>query len=159
VLEELGADNFDIILASDTDELIDEGVFQKAIDILAKADVPLINVNQKAYAYRLNLRGTYSAGPKICRYAHYKHMDLSIPRGENGYMVHGGWHFSYMTDPDGVLYKCRSFSHADEQHDVHNSEEAVAKVMRGLVSHKEEIDDSFPKYLREHPEKFSHLLA
>ncbi|WP_130836104.1 glycosyl transferase GT17 family protein [Lachnoclostridium sp. Marseille-P6806] len=82
----------------------------------------------------------------------------------------GGWHFSYMgggkdqSVEDRVRYKIRSAAHQN-----YNNRRTLFEVGSNLRSKKDilgrdselvvsVIDDSYPRYLREHIDRFSYLL-
>jgi beta-1,4-mannosyl-glycoprotein beta-1,4-N-acetylglucosaminyltransferase len=79
----------------------------------------------------------------------------------------GGWHFTWMGGVDRIRLKLAAYAHQDLNQPQYNNAEVIADHLnRGLImwADQEEplefvaLDDSFPQYLRERPEKFSHLL-
>lgn len=76
----------------------------------------------------------------------------------------GGWHFTYMADEAGILKKLSQFSH-----DEYDTETGHAKVLGARKDLKSFVTGEsmkrvdiasgyFPKYLKEHQDKFQHLI-
>jgi beta-1,4-mannosyl-glycoprotein beta-1,4-N-acetylglucosaminyltransferase len=82
----------------------------------------------------------------------------------SGYKVipNGGWHFSSMGGVERIQEKVRAFSHQELNHPNFIATSRVTEVLaRGKsVFHPAEVfkvtalDESYPRYVREHPERF-----
>lgn len=116
-------------------------------------------------------------GSKMCRYQLIREQGLKLgelrfpERKEIGIRVEdGGWHFGYMGGhgeadvKKRVAQKVRSAAHQE-----YNSRSVLSEVEDKIKDGKDifdrqaefvkvEIDDSFPLYLREHQEEYSHLI-
>lgn len=84
---------------------------------------------------------------------------------QSGYKIveNGGWHFTSMGGVERILDKIKSFSHQEFNHtdflDPHHVSDAINQG-KALFDQSEKLkfvalDDSYPRYLLEHPEKFS----
>jgi beta-1,4-mannosyl-glycoprotein beta-1,4-N-acetylglucosaminyltransferase len=78
-----------------------------------------------------------------------------------------GWHFTYLGGVDRIREKVAAYCHQENNQPQFTAPEYIAERInagRTLFGEKNEtmefvaLDDSFPRYLREHPEKFSHLI-
>ena len=73
----------------------------------------------------------------------------------------GGWHFSYLQDPESLLKKIKSFSHGEFNKPEFTSKEKIVekiKMQKNIFNlpynyKKVEIDDTFPKYIINNKEK------
>lgn len=78
----------------------------------------------------------------------------------------GGWHFSYLGGVDSLITKIESFSHAEVNRDEWKNRENISAAIRdGRDIFRRDyqfqfvpLDESFPAYLREHPERFGPLI-
>ena len=76
---------------------------------------------------------------------------------------HGGWHFTSMGGVARIQEKLRSFAHQEYNRPEILAEDYIAGVLAGgksLLHPNEELkfgplDDSYPRYLLAHPEKYS----
>ena len=74
----------------------------------------------------------------------------------------GGWHFSFLKDPNSIRKKIISYSHQEyNTSDFTNIENIKKKISSGedlfqrkIRYEKIDIDDSFPKYIVNNKEKF-----
>jgi len=114
-------------------------------------------------------------GTKVCRYSvldNYTTEELrNKEQKEIGVRVpNGGWHFSYMggdknqSTADRVRYKIKSAAHQE-----YNNRRTLWSVGKNIRNHQDilgrdakieiaEIDESYPKYLRDHLDEYKHLL-
>ena len=125
--------------------------------------------HQRPSAYYLNMiRDTPGAATRMVRYA-----DLGKPRDLRRWggvpIPNGGWHFSCLGDVAAMQEKIRSFAHQEyntpecldpatiarqiEQGELIFAPSAGPGLFRAVP-----LDDTFPAYLREHPDRFAHLL-
>jgi beta-1,4-mannosyl-glycoprotein beta-1,4-N-acetylglucosaminyltransferase len=78
------------------------------------------------------------------------------------YLADGGWHFSWMMTPEQMIKKIESYAHTEHDHPDIKSVESIRSAIqngndifgKGERFRLVEIDDSFPRYLREHFEQF-----
>jgi beta-1,4-mannosyl-glycoprotein beta-1,4-N-acetylglucosaminyltransferase len=66
----------------------------------------------------------------------------------------GGWHFSYLGGAERVVQKLSSFAHIE----LATSEHMMKTITELNASSFREIDETFPRYIRENPERFAHLI-
>jgi hypothetical protein len=122
---------------------------------------------QQQYIHFLNARTpTISLGTRMLR---YRDFTCAEEMRYSGYKTvkDAGWHFTWMGGVDRIRLKLASYAHQDLNQPQYNNPEVIADHLnRGLImwADQEEplefvaLDDSFPQYLRQQPEKFSHLL-
>jgi len=167
ILNEINAGDDDIILSSDLDEILDENSFRTcALKINGEKcpiyHIPVAKVKQKHRYYKLNLLSDdFGYGPRVMKYNFYKTSDPSILREYNAGFVacEGGWHFSYLSkDKNNVYKKIKSFSHAYQQDDILNEDQALQRVLN-LVKYKEDINSSYPKEILNNRHVYSDYIA
>jgi beta-1,4-mannosyl-glycoprotein beta-1,4-N-acetylglucosaminyltransferase len=122
---------------------------------------------QQQYVHFLNARTpTISLGTRMLR---YRDFTCAEEMRYSGYKTvkDAGWHFTWMGGVDRIRLKLAAYAHQDLNQPQYNNPEVIADHLnRGLImwADQEEplefvaLDDSFPQYLRQRPEKFSHLL-
>ena len=75
-------------------------------------------------------------------------------------IIEGGWHFSFLQEPEQILNKIKSFSHGEFNNNINVKiiEEKILKNKdifgRNITLKKIEIDSSYPSYILENKEKF-----
>lgn len=153
----------DIILFSDCDEIPNPDI------LLAVKEFDFENkfymFNQMTYYYYLNmLKETQWKGTRMGSYKHLKDYSYNELRGNPFINIHdGGWHFSFMGGPDKVKLKIQSYS-AQEM----NTERNISNIENNMNANIDpffrsmltqvKIDDTFPKYLLDNLDKFSHMI-
>ncbi len=162
----------DLIILSDVDEIPD----LNKLHLFNKKKKYAV-FSQKMFNYKINLLNETESnwhGSKIClkkdlkspqwlrnlKFKKYpfwridKIKDLQI-------IKNGGWHFSYLQDPESLLKKIKSFSHGEFNKPEFTSKEKIAekiKMQKNIFNlpynyKKVEIDDTFPKYIINNKEK------
>ncbi len=163
-LETLGAKDDDVVVISDADEIPS----YKAVNSY-NADIGLAALSMDLYYYYFNCLGGKQQWPaaKICL---YKHLKTHTPQGirESGYgdlINNGGWHFSYLGDVDSIVNKLESYSHTEfDTEEIKGRNRIEQKIKNGesLVNNNKftfiELDESFPQYIVENKDKYSHLI-
>ena len=80
-------------------------------------------------------------------------------------ITNGGWHFTYLGDEDHIRQKINSF--CDRHFDVPEVTENISKNLsegndvlnRSHIRYQRvNLDDSFPQYILNNQEKYSHLI-
>tara|TARA_Y100000590_G_scaffold443749_1_gene573572 strand:+ start:1228 stop:2049 length:822 start_codon:yes stop_codon:yes gene_type:complete len=168
----------DLILISDLDEIPD---LSKLESIKIKKYAIFF---QKIYKYKINLlseseypwqgtriiRKKFLKSPQWLRNKIYKrikfwqlHRHFTNPK----FIDNGGWHFSYIMSLEKIKHKIESFAHGEwnldkfknidhikkqieEKRDLYNSNRILKKV---------EIDQSFPRYIRDNISKFREFIV
>ena len=159
----------DLILISDSDEIPN----LKKLNLIKKK---YFAFSQKAFCYKLNLfnpaennwigtRGCeyrYLTSPQKLRFMKFKKYPIwRIDKVNLQLISDGGWHFSYLMDPEKISEKIMSFSHG-EDNTLENTE--LSKIREKLIrlnhptkNHKLEkvvIDKTYPEYIYKNEFKF-----
>ena len=67
----------------------------------------------------------------------------------------GGWHFSFLKDPEGISKKIRSYSHSEYNKLEFTNEKKIEERIknktdifdRNFIYEKVDLDETFPKYI------------
>jgi beta-1,4-mannosyl-glycoprotein beta-1,4-N-acetylglucosaminyltransferase len=155
----------DIILFSDLDEIPNPEVLKNIQELNLEENI--YSLQQNTYYYYLNvLKQKDWYGTKILSYKKLKDLSLNEVRGDQSLSVkldNGGWHFSFMGGKDMVEKKIKSYSARDLvkpkvlQSLEENIKNNVDPFFRGNLS-LVEIDDSYPQFIIDNQEKYSHLI-
>ena len=158
----------DVIIFSDIDEIPRPEAILKAVE------TPGIKaLEQRMFYYYVNMINYKS--PVWLRAKVLRKKEFLMPpkelRKNDTYTVieNGGWHFSYLGGVDRIVTKLESFSHQKFNKDYIKDK---TKIERYINSGKDilgrdpkefryrvvPLDESFPKYLLEHKEKFNTLI-
>ena len=167
----------DLIIISDVDEIPD----LNKLNYFDKKKYAVFS--QKKFDYKLNLLNETEGewlGSKICLKKYLKSpqwlRDLKfkkypfwrIDKIRNLQIIkNGGWHFSYLQNPDKIMKKIKSFSHGERNTPAfanqQNIEEKI-KMQKNIFdldfSYKKiEIDHTYPKYIIENKEKLKKWIV
>ena len=147
----------DFVMISDVDEIPHpEPVSQRCFG----------GYRQNMYNYYYNVRNTVEnwVGTVAATYADVlakTPQRLRDQRGQLSLVDNGGWHFSWIGDPDAAVEKLRAFAHAE--YDTPEIHSLLTQRMNSFVDfagRSEQkfmpvpVDERFPRYLREHLDKF-----
>tara|TARA_Y100001935_G_scaffold159342_1_gene131127 strand:- start:3220 stop:4005 length:786 start_codon:yes stop_codon:yes gene_type:complete len=162
-LNEVSDENY--IMISDVDEIPN-------IENLEKIDKFKFTVfEQKNFSYKLNLVNQTIPiwyGSKLCKKKYLKSPQwlrnqkvknfsfFKFYRIKWNIIKDGGWHFSFIMDPEGIQKKIKSFAHSEfnisEFTDIEKIKKRVNKNQdifgREQKYSKIEINDSFPSYIK-----------
>ncbi|MHB1696717.1 MAG: hypothetical protein ACYCSQ_01205 [bacterium] len=180
IMSSLSCNSDDVIIISDMDEI------PKADKILAYKDKPGIKIfKQRLYYFylnyenRININANCNGASAIWNgsiMTHYKNMTTPqalrvlintpypLPTQFNSinFIENGGWHFSSIGGMARFKNKIESFSHIEN---YNKSEEIYEYQKKGILYYNGTqlvcvpIDDSFPMYIRNNLDKFSHLIC
>lgn len=162
VLSELKINNNDIILISDCDEIPDIVHMRKNSHISITNKI--IGLNQKKYNYKINLLETTKWNYSFfCTYNNLPE-DLNKSRfGDKDIYIDCGWHFSYLGGEEKIIEKIKSFHHQE-----FNNEKSLENIMKcyerrvffvgNIQMKKVVVDDTFPRYIREHMDIYSKFI-
>ncbi len=160
----------DLIILSDSDEIPD---LEKLIEI--KKGKRFIAFSQKMFMYKLNLQNIEESnwiGSKIVKKKDLKSMqslrNLKFKNypfwrfdKKNMQIINGGWHFSFLQTPDQILKKIVSYSHGEFNTEDINEKKIEERILRnedifqrGNTLKKVELDETFPKFIRENQRDF-----
>ena len=169
------ADDNDLIILSDSDEIPDLSKIN-----LIKSKTKYVAFSQIMFMYKLNLKNLSEKnwiGSKISKKkditTFQKLRELKIKSypfwrfdKRNLQIIKGGWHFSFLQNPENIALKIKSFSHGEfnikELTDKKKIEMRVLNNQdifnRGYKFEKVKIDENFPKYIIDNKSKFSEWI-
>ena len=158
------ANENDLIILSDSDEIPD----LKKINQI-KSTTKFTAFSQKMFMYKLNSQNLNESnwiGSKIClkkylprpqKLRDLKFKDYPFWRidKKNLQIIKGGWHFSFLQNPNEIVEKIRSYSHGEFNTVENTNEDKIKKKIedgkdifnRGFDLKKINIDSSFPDYI------------
>lgn len=163
-LNELGANDEDIVIVSDADEIPSLKAIQSY-----KPEMGLTALIMDNFWYKFNcLTERQSWLPaRILTFAELKKSTPNEIRnsGYQSVIYNGGHHFSYLGDAETIVKKLESFSHKEfNTEQIKDKAEITRKINEGVplwgVGKFEfvAIDETFPKYLFENQEKYKTLI-
>ena len=167
----------DLIMISDIDE-IPNPLKIKEFNIKNKYACFL----QRNYQSKINLLNSTNnnwAGTKICKKKNLKSpqwlRNLKTKKkpfwkifSNNIQLINdGGWHFSFLKDPDSIKNKIISYAHQEYNKSEFTNIEQIQKRIangkdlfnRNIIYKKVNIDDTFPNYINENKEKFKKWIV
>ncbi len=162
----------DLIIMSDGDEIPNPEILEHASDWVS--DDTHFTFEQSCYAYWIN--NLYSDKWFGTRAATYKYVNNTtvddIREGTEdeskitgSIITNGGWHFTYLGNEDHIRQKINSF--CDRHFDVPEVTENISKNLEDgndvlnrthITYSRVDLDDSFPQYIIDNQEKYSHLI-
>lgn len=116
ILAELGAQDDDIVITGDVDEIPKAGIVSLYGD---RQDI--CSIEMPTYHYNLNTQlETPTVDPKICRYRDVKREGVNnIRYYHTAFPVHtfrnAGWHLSFMGGVEKVVDKLKAYAHYDDR--------------------------------------------
>jgi len=167
----------DLIILSDVDEIPD----LNKLNLFDKKNKYAV-FSQKMFNYKINLLNETENnwhGSKICLKKDFKtpqwirnlkfkkYPFWRIDKIRNLQIIeNGGWHFSYLQNPENILKKIKSFAHGEfNKENFANLESIKEKINmgkdifdRGISYKKIQIDNSFPKYIVDNKEKLKEWI-
>ena len=147
----------DMIILSDVDEIVRK---EKILPLIEKARLSPIACKQKVYRFRFNRYNPIEWYGSIAMPFHIlkEKTPEGIRRMRNKieYLDNGGWHFTSIGSVDNQILKFQSYSHVGYDIPKNNTREKIIEKMHTYPI--VEIDETFPKYLRENTEKFKGLI-
>ena len=167
----------DLIMISDIDEIPNPNKIKEF-----KIENKFACFLQKNFQSKLNLLNTtdgYWPGTKIC-----KKKDLKSPQWlrnlktkkkpiwkifkRNVQLINdGGWHFSFLKNPESIKKKIISYSHQEYNTKEYTNVQSIEnKILSGkdlfnrkIIYKKVEVDDSFPKYIVKNKKLFKDWIV
>jgi beta-1,4-mannosyl-glycoprotein beta-1,4-N-acetylglucosaminyltransferase len=150
----------DVILISDVDEIVEAKGVTGISQCLHENPTQILGVSQKYISKFLNAvpdpvvwRGTVALT--------YQQLEKTTPQQlrEMRYTVPAvaeGWHFTYQGGIDRELYKISAFAHSELDTPEGREAQRKASLLRNCCP-VVEIDDSFPRYIRENQAHFEKI--
>lgn len=178
------AKNEDLVIISDLDEIPNPKKIDLIKKLLKDPKNKVICLNQKMYYYYLNgLKQENWPGPRVCTYKTFKNyfgshsenlrrlrsmrlrLKMKLNKGVKN-IKEGGWHFSYLGNPETISEKIKSISHVENDREEFTSVKKIKnRVNEGLdlFGRKDgikyvPIDDSFPLEIRKNKKKYSKFI-
>jgi beta-1,4-mannosyl-glycoprotein beta-1,4-N-acetylglucosaminyltransferase len=161
----INCEDNDIILISDADEIPNPEILVKLNELDLENN--RYSLNQMMYFYYLNVfKESTWYGTKISQYGNIKNLSFNEIRGDESLSVkilNGGWHFSFLGGAERVKTKMLSYSARDMANDFvlskidENIKNDVDPFFRGKLQ-KVNIDSTYPKYILENLDKYSHMI-
>jgi len=155
----------DLILISDADEIPNSSIILNLENLNLNENI--YSLNQPMYYYYLNLlkeKDWY--GTKMGLYQNIKQYSFNEIRGDKNLSTqisNGGWHFSFQGGSEMIKKKILSYSARDLVNSQvllnieKNMSEGIDPFFRGNLTHVL-IDDSYPSYIKNNIDKFSHMI-
>ena len=164
----------DYILISDVDEIPNP----KSIEEFFKSQKKIGIFKQKMYYYKFNILNCTESdwfGSKICKKKHLKSPDWlrglkpkiypwwRLDKERSIQIINnGGWHFSFLYNPEGIAKKLSSYQHSEfDNSNLNDIEKIKIKIDnyqdifgREYKYKRVELDQSFPQYLLDNKSKF-----
>lgn len=162
----------DLIVTSDGDEIPNPEILEHASEWVS--DDTHFTFEQSCYAYWVNnLYSDKWFGSRAATYKYMKNTTVDdIREGTEdeskitgSIITNGGWHFTYLGDEYHIKQKINSF--CDRHFDVPEVTENISKNLESgtdvlnrhhITYRRVELDDSFPQYIIDNQEKYSHWI-
>jgi len=162
----------DLIIMSDGDEIPNPEILDQASEWVS--DDTHFTFEQSCYAYWMNnLYSNKWFGTRASTYKYVNNTTVDdIREGTEdeskitgSIITNGGWHFTYLGDENHIRQKINSF--CDRHFDVPEVIENISKNLEGgtdvlnrthITYSTVDLDDSFPQYIIDNQEKYSHLI-
>ena len=162
---QINLDEFDVasdslIMMSDIDEIPNQDAIARAATELEEGSV--YRFMQRMFQRFLNVEqiGQPWNGTRICRASTYQNLAESHTRS----IGDGGWHWSFLGDTEMIIDKIKSYAH-----EQFNTEETIGLINERVANSQDilgrtfrfrtvEIDETFPKYVRENQDFLGHLI-
>ena len=168
----------DLIMISDIDEIPDPKKI-KEFNVKNKYAC-FLQKNFQSKINLLNITDNFWAGTKICQKKNLKSPQWlreiktqkrpfwKILRDKEPQLIeYGGWHFSFLKNPESIKKKITSYSHQEFNKDIFTNTESIEKRIinkKDLFDRKIEykvinIDETFPEYIFNNQEKLKNWIA
>ena len=165
----------DYIMISDVDEIPD---ISKIKDL---GNSKYTVFEQKMFYYKINIANKTHPnwyGSRICKKKYLKSPQWLRNQKIKDYpfwrfdkikwniIKNGGWHFSFLMNPDQIKSKIKSFAHSEYNNDYFTNLEKIERSIedkidlfnRPLSYKKDSIDEMFPKYIVDNKEKLKEWI-
>lgn len=150
----------DQVLIGDVDEIPKAETLRRLLPVAEP-----LSLGMRSYGGYMNARSGDWMHAKVAPYSAFrKYTPENLRHTAFRQVQDCGWHFSYSGGPEKVHEKMKAFSHQEKGVQKFNDLDVLKQnlpkgigVFGGQMSF-EQIDDSFPKYLREHPDRFPGMI-
>lgn len=160
----------DILILDEADEIPRLDVLKQVINDFNLDEI--YNLRNTMYFYYLNCQKMDEGwlGSTILTFKKFKELSLCEMRmRRRGIIVeNGGWHFSYLGDPNTIRYKIES--HAEQSLNTSRIKDNLSDNIRNCITYNRDIyfrptkfqitslDNSYPKYILENKIRFKNLI-
>ncbi len=179
VLQDLGAEDNDIVYFSCLDEIIKESAFNQCIELINQnpwiGDMnPVFSFNLNLYAYKINLLHRHWTKHYAGNLTTFRNFKKYVPatirqRIRTHEPIHdAGWHFTFLDSTEGemVLAKQRSWAHSKDVYPgkkvkfEHTSpQEALERFWEDYDVEQVEItENTHPKFILDNLDKFQNFI-
>ena len=173
----------DIILFSDVDEIPN---LENNLELIFSNSDKIGIFNQEVFYYKLNLKvldynqwegtrvlkkknlKTFSWLRNKVRLKNLKYGFWRFDKYKNIYKIfNGGWHFSFLGNPEIISSKIKSYTHLEYDKDEFTDVEKIKKRIlelkdpydRGKKLTKVEINEDFPDYIKNNQENLKDIIS
>lgn len=181
-LEQLGAEDYDIVYVSCLDEIIKKEAFEESLPRFADKTTlcqgnirPVFGFHYYLYAYKFNLLHMHvdqHVAGMITEYYNLKILPAATWRSRSisthPHIKNAGWHFTFLDGTDGemVLEKQKSWAHSRDQYpgqklkfDNQTKEEALQRFFHDYpVSVVPITPETHPKYIIENLDRLQNFV-
>jgi beta-1,4-mannosyl-glycoprotein beta-1,4-N-acetylglucosaminyltransferase len=152
----------DIVIIGDADEIVKASTVEWAKENIQNGSIA---VSQTMYSYYLNVRSSIPwCGSKILQ-----KKNITTPSEDRFHTVYpqsidGGWHYAFMGGANAIRLKMRSYAHQEYNtaDNLFKVDERLSKLEDVLGRNdrywKVPLDNTFPQYVLDNQDRFSHLL-
>lgn len=169
-------DKNDVVLISDIDEIPKVEAILQTKNLLTQQNFNTITFKQRFFYYYINglcVTGNREIdwyGTTACLFKNFQSAEnMRKSRGSASCNLdNSGWHFSYLGGVESIALKIESFAHAEWDTDKVKDRDRLKNVIERGVDlfdrHDKQrqvyikLDKTFPKYILDNVEKFSHLI-
>ena len=166
----------DLIILSDSDEIPD----LKKLNLIKKKS-KFIAFSQMMFMYKLNLQNLDESnwmGSRMCLKKNFpvpqKFRDMKFKEYPfwrldkiNTQIIKGGWHFSFLSSPENIALKIKSYSHGEYNIEKNTDEKIIQDKInnnedifdRGFNIKKIKLDENFPEYILNNKEKLKKWIV
>ena len=170
----------DYIMFSDPDEIPRPEILEK-FNLHKKFGIFL----QTMFCYKLNIHNPHESpweGSRICQKKYLKSIDFlrqkvrkknirypfwRIDKEKSIQLIeNGGWHFNYLSEPEKISKKLKTFAHTEYNKDEFTDISVIKKNIqemrdlfnRGYKYYKIKLDNTFPDYILKNQSKFNQWI-
>lgn len=157
----------DTILISDLDHIVRAEILEECKDYHGPGNISLV---LWYFYYYLNYRcitNDETAASRLLKFRNFTEANAIFRSQPELIIDDAGWHFSYMGGVERIISKIEAFSHAEFNNAVFKDAALIRRLIDagldlfGRANYRfetVEIDESFPRYLRENLDRFAPYL-
>jgi beta-1,4-mannosyl-glycoprotein beta-1,4-N-acetylglucosaminyltransferase len=168
----IGAQNTDMIILSDLDEIPKKQSVIKAFCEIYKNNNKYVRLELSNFRYALNnisANNTKSTSVIITKKENTISMqELRIKQKANITILNAGWHYSFVSSIENIIFKISSYSHQEYNRWPNNDLESIKKRIyngQSNFGHEEDTynriklnENNCPKYVLKNKDKYARLI-